>query len=189
MELFLRRKRQVKVNTEELSELKRGHLLDTRIIVAKMFSFLPKQLKQQVNMADLQDAAMLHDYGKVIIPKKILNKKGELTPEEKKIMELHSEFGYELLKAQGVRESVLNLIKYHHQNEHGKGYPAANKDFEYSVSLQILKAADEYSALREKRSYKRELSSSEALEIIYKEVLNGNLLQEIFDVLKKAVAC
>ena len=56
---------------------------------------------------------MLHDYGKVLIPKEILNKKGALTPEEKQIMELHSEFGYELLKQQGVKEEVLNLIKYH----------------------------------------------------------------------------
>ena len=85
MEIFLRRKRQVKVNIDELSDLKRGHLLDTRIIVAKMYSYLPKELKQAVIMSDLQDAAMLHDYGKVLIPQKILNKEGELTPEEKRI--------------------------------------------------------------------------------------------------------
>ena len=188
MEIFLKRRRQVKVNIDELSDLKRGHLLDTRIIVAKMYTYLPKELKQEVNMADLQDAAMFHDYGKVLIPQKILNKDGELTPEERKIMDLHSEFGYELLKAQGVRESVLNLIKYHHQNETGTGYPEIKKDFEYSVSLQILKAADEYSALREKRSYKEELSSKEALDIIFKDVENGSLMPEVFEALKKAVA-
>jgi HD-GYP domain-containing protein (c-di-GMP phosphodiesterase class II) len=45
----------------------------------------------------LEQACVFHDFGKILIPTEILNKPGELTPDEKKIMDLHAEFGYELL--------------------------------------------------------------------------------------------
>ncbi len=70
--------------------MKNGHLTATRILAAKIYSSLPEELKKEVNLPDLQQAAMLHDYGKVLIPKEILNKEGALTPEEKQIMELQS---------------------------------------------------------------------------------------------------
>ena len=164
-----------------------GHLTATRILAAKIYSALPQELKAEVNLPNLQEAAMLHDYGKVLIPKEILDKKGTLTSEEKKIMELHTEFGYELLKQQGVKEDVLNLIKYHHQRPDGSGYPAINKDFEFNLSVQILEAADMYSALTEERAYHRAYSKDEALEIIYKEVECSVISQEVFDALKKSV--
>lgn len=164
-----------------------GHLTETRIIAAKIYSALPPDIKSEANLPDLQQAAMLHDYGKVLIPKEILNKKGALTPQEKKIMELHSEFGYELLKQQGVNERVLTLIKYHHQKPDGSGYPQINPNFEYSISMQILEAADMYSALTEERVYHKAFTKAEALEIIHKEVESGVISQEIFNALKKSV--
>ena len=167
--------------------MKNGHLTATRILAAKIYSALPAELKEDVSLPDLQQAAMLHDYGKVLIPKEILNKKGVLTPEEKQIMELHSEFGYELLKQQGVKEEVLKLIKYHHQKPDGSGYSPADNDFEYNLSLEILTAADKYSALTEDRCYHKACTKEEALDIIYKDVEDGVISQEVFDALKKSL--
>lgn len=164
-----------------------GHLTATRIIAAKIYSALPAELKSEINLSDLQQAAMLHDYGKVLIPKEILNKEGSLTAEEKKIMELHSEFGYELLKQQGINDNVLNLIKYHHQKPDGSGYPTIDEKFEYSTSSQILEAADMYSALTEERAYHKACTKNEALDIILNEVRRGTISQEVFDALKKSV--
>jgi putative nucleotidyltransferase with HDIG domain len=147
---------------------------------------LPTEMKKEINLSVLQQAAMLHDYGKVLIPEEILNKKGALTPEEKKIMELHSEFGYELLKQQGVNEEVLNLIKYHHQKPDGSGYPVADKNFEYSISSQILEAADMYSAITEERPYHKASTKEQALEIIYEEVKKGVICREVFEALRKS---
>ena len=163
------------------------HLRTTRVIAAKIYSALPPDLKKEVNLSDLQQAAMLHDYGKVLIPKDILNKKGALTPEEKKIMELHSEFGYELLKEQGVNERVLNLIKYHHQKPDGSGYPAIGNDFEHDISAEILEAADMFSALTEERAYHKPCTKEEALKIIQKETENGVISNPVFEALKKCV--
>ena len=179
----------VVVNYDALVALQKGHLNDTRVIAAKICSNLSDELKKDINMKDIQQAAMLHDYGKVLIPKKILDKKGAHTPDERKIMELHSELGYELLKQQGVNENVLNMIKYHHQSPDESGYPPAEKDFEYSLGLQILKAADKYSALTENRCYRNACKKGEALEIIYNEdvIKNKTISEEVFNALKKSV--
>ena len=168
----------LKVNVEELENLKNGHLKNSRITVAKMYSSLPNDKKQEVNLSDLQQAAMLHDYGKVLIPKEILNKKGALTPDERKIMELHSELGYELLKTQNLKQSVLDLIKYHHQNPNGTGYPRANSDFKYDTELAMLAAADKYSALTENRSYKSAMPRGEALNKYKKMLIPDSFLKK-----------
>ena len=177
----------VKVNIEELEKLKQGHLQETRIVAAKIYSSLPEEMKKDVSLPHLQEAALLHDYGKVLIPNSILNKSGRLDAKEREIMELHSELGYELLKNKGISEKTLNLIKYHHQNPHGSGYPAKTKDFEYGIDGQILSTADKYTALREKRSYKNPLGKYETLEIIAKDVNNGNISQEVYTALIRSV--
>lgn len=174
------------VNIEELEKLKQGHLKDTRILVANIYSSLPPDLKQEVNLSDLQQAAMLHDIGKVLIPNKILNKEGSLNDTERKIIEQHSELGYEILKQQGLNQNVLSLIKYHHQLPDKSGYPAVNDNFEYGISNQILACADKYSALREKRSYKNAMTKDEALDILKHDVEQGILSDEIYNSLSKS---
>lgn len=186
-EILAKNRIPLNVNIKELEELKQGHLLQTRIVAAKIYSALPQELKQNINLVDLQQAAMLHDYGKVLIPPKILNKNGALTPEEKKIMELHSELGAELLAQQGVKEEVVKLVKYHHQNSKGTGYPQFQKDDNFSIVAQIISVADKYSALVEARCYKEPLSREETLSKIKEDVDSGNLEKEIFEALKKVV--
>lgn len=177
----------LKVNVEELEKLKHGHMKDTRVVTAQIYSSLPAELKQEINLADLQNAAMLHDYGKVLIPSEILNKKDKLNASEREIMEQHSELGYELLKDKGLTQNCLNLIRNHHQNCAGNGYPAVEKNYTHSLEAQILTVADKYSALREKRSYKNPLGKYEALEIIAKDVNNGLISQDVYTALIKAV--
>lgn len=185
MELLKNNHIRLDVNIRELEKLKHGHLMDTRVTAAKIYSALPQDLKAGVNLMDLQQAAMLHDYGKVLIPDKILNKSGKLTDKEKEIMKLHSELGYELLKEQGVNENVLNLVKYHHQTPNGNGYPEITNDFKPDISSQILAAADKYSALREKRSYKDAMTRDEALAVIQEDVTNGLIAPEVYSALAR----
>lgn len=177
----------IKINIEELDKLKQGHMKDTRIVAAQIYSSLPTDLKKEVSLPHLQEAAMLHDYGKVLIPKEVLNKAGKLDATEREIMELHSELGYELLKDKGISEKTLNLVKYHHQNLNGTGYPTKNKNFDYGIDAQILSTADKYTALKEKRAYKSPMGKYEALEIIAKDVNNGNISQDIYTALIRSV--
>lgn len=174
----------IKVNTKELEALKKGHLKETRVVSAKIYSNLPKELKSEINLPTLQEAAMFHDYGKALIPEKILNKTTELNEAEQRVMHLHPELGYELLKDTGLDKRTLGLIKYHHQTADGAGYPVIGKDFEYGLDLEILNTADKYSALREERSYKPALSHQEALTEIRKDVDKGLVSEEVYRALE-----
>lgn len=174
----------VKINTRELEKLQQGHLKDTRVVAAKMYSALPQEMKNEVNLSELQEAAMFHDFGKALIPDSILNKAGKLDEKEQEIMQLHSELGYELLKNKGLSENTLNMIKYHHQTAGKTGYPMANSDFEYTIGSQILSTADKYTALREQRSYKDAMSHQEALAIIEQD---SSISPEILEALKKSI--
>ncbi len=185
MEILNRYKIPLRVNMEELEKLKTGHMKDVRVNVAKIYSSLPPELKLQVNPVDLQQAAMLHDYGKILIPDEILNKPGALTPEERQIVEQHSELGYELLKTQGIKPEVLTLIKYHHKTANGGGYPKSATSSGSDIGVQVLRAADIYSALTENRSYKNAMSRDDALAIMKKDAELGNMPEEVYQALCK----
>lgn len=174
------------LNMEELRELQAGHADETKRIAMDIANNLPQSLKNQVNMKALQDAAYLHDLGKVLIPKEILTKPSKLTPEEERIMHKHSELSYELLKNSDIDTKTLNLIKYHHQNPNHTGYPKVKEDFNADINLQILSLADKYSALREKRPYKDSMNSKQALTIIYKDVKARNIHPFVFNALVNA---
>ena len=177
----------IKVNEKELEKLKHGHLQNTRVTASKIYSNLPSELKTQVNPVVLQEAAMFHDYGKVLIPDKILNKESELVGEEWKLMQQHSEIGYELLKSKNLNERSLELIKYHHQNKEGSGYPSINDSYMYGLDSEILAVADRFEALCEERSYKSAMSKEDALNIIKQDVEEGRISQEVYEALKKSV--
>ncbi|MBR6127632.1 HD domain-containing protein [bacterium] len=188
MQILKENKIPLKVNENTLKELQNGHHRDARVVAAQMYSTLPAETKQGISMSNLQQAAMFHDIGKIFIPDSILNKQGKLTDEERKIMETHSELGYELLKDTGLNKETLALIKYHHQTPDGRGYPEIKDDFKYSTASEILRATDEYTAMREKRSYKPALSRDEALATVHEDVENGSISPEVYDALRKSTA-
>ena len=170
----------IRLNMTELQELRDGHCKDTQEIAMKIVEHLPAALKQKINIKDLKEGALLHDFGKVLIPAKVLNKNSSLTKEEHKIMDLHSELGYQLLKNSGVSEEVLTLIRNHHNTFDKDGFVP-------DVNLQILNLADKYSALTEKRVYKEKFSPEKALTIISSEVNSGKIHPFFFNALVKSV--
>lgn len=175
---------QLTLNMKELQELLNTHAKDTQNISNEIFDNLTPALQNKINKQSLNDAAYLHDLGKVLIPENILNKPAKLTPEEYKIMDVHSDLSYELLKNSGLSDETLELIKNHHMKP--KGLKAIIQNSQPSLALQILSTADKYSALTEKRIYKDALTPQEALTIIYRDVENGKLNPQIFFALAKA---
>ncbi len=174
------------IDTRTLNELTNGHMNDTCNIATGVYSLLSDDIKNKVDEPSLKEASMLHDLGKVLIPSKILNKPAKLNVKERKIMNIHSTLGYELLKNQGVDEKVLNLIKYHHQNLNHSGYPTLPPENTVSdFGVQIISIADKYSALREARVYRRRLSRTEALLILYREVREGKIMPAVYNALFK----
>ena len=118
---------------------------------------------------------------KAFIPKEILNKPGALAKIEKQIVDIHSLLGYEILKTGGVSTRVLNLVKNHHNYD-----DALKNDIDYSLH-QIIKIADIWSALKEKRSYKEAFDNETALKILYEDAIKGKFEIKYIDALKKFI--
>ena len=172
------------IDTKTLKELAGGHMNETCKVAMGIFSMLSDALKDGLSKNSIKEASMLHDLGKVLIPSKILNKPARLNKKERKIMNIHSTLGYELLKTQNIDEETLDLVKYHHQNLKHTGYPILPESQHPSdIGVQIISTADKYSALREARVYRRRLSRIESLLILYREVLEGKIHKEVYKAL------
>jgi len=174
----------VHLNMNELQELKAGHCLDTQNIALEVLKHMPVSLAAEVNAANLKDAAILHDFGKVLIPPAVLNKNSKLTTSEYEVMGLHTELGYQLLKTTGINEDVLKLVRNHHNTFMVKD---GKISFVPDVTLQILNLADKYSALTEKRTYKEAYTPQKALSIIAQEVYEGKVSPVLYMALTEAV--
>lgn len=110
--------------------------------------------------------AFLHDIGKLFIPQKILQKPGKLTDEEYEIIKSHTTLGYQLcLKDRKLRPYYAGPY-YHHEALDGTGYPQGLLKNKIPLEAQIIRVADEYDALVNKRQYKSHIGISDALKII-----------------------
>lgn len=119
------------------------------------------------NLTYLCIGALIHDIGKIFIPREILQKPGKLTPEEFKIMKNHPRLGYDFLnKFYSLSSHVRLIVLQHHERFDGLGYPDSIKGNKISYLARIVSIADVYDALTSDRPYKRSLCPSDALEYI-----------------------
>ncbi len=119
-------------------------------------------------LENLYIAGLLHDIGKIGIPEAILNKTGKLTPEEYEIMKLHPLRGAEMLKPLTDFQACVDGVKYHHERYDGKGYPEGLKGDTIPMVAAIIAVADTLDAMTTDRSYRKGLTTSQALEEIKK---------------------
>lgn len=160
------------------------HSIDTRDKAIGIYNSLPVDLKAQANLTYIQKGALLHDIGKVFIPQSVLNKEGKLNEREANVMHLHSKLSEAMLSTQNIEPEVLNIVKYHHQNEKQSGYPAiSNTLYGFDLNTEIVALADKYSALTENRSYKKSMTPVRALSIIKESVDNGEINPRVYNAL------
>jgi len=120
----------------------------------------------QRELLDVIQAGLLHDIGKMKIPKDILNKKSKLTDAEFMIIKQHSLAGYELLKnSYVVNEEVKQAVLLHHERIDGSGYPTAIIGTDIGNYAKIIAIADVYDAMTSNRSYKVGVTPFEAFEM------------------------
>ena len=114
----------------------------------------------------LRIASLLHDIGKLQIPKHILHKPAKLTKEEYAIIKKHPDYGVNLLiNAKFFEPEILYLILCHHERIDGLGYPNGIKGEKIPYLAKILTICDSYDAMRTSRIYKEEQN----MEYIKKE--------------------
>lgn len=124
----------------------------------------------------LMNAALLHDIGKAVIPKAILDKPGKLTPEEFEAIKRHPVAGYDyLLKHGAVAPMIMDAVRHHHEALDGSGYPDGLKGDQITPLTRILTVCDVFAALVETRPYKTTRTPEEAVEILIDMTLSSKV--------------
>ncbi len=105
---------------------------------------------------------LLHDVGKIGVSDGVLNKPGQLLPEEWQLMRSHVRVGRDLLARVPHLGEVSDVVLYHHERFDGKGYPDGLTGEEIPLPARIVCVADAYCAMVSKRSYKESSSLEQA---------------------------
>jgi putative nucleotidyltransferase with HDIG domain len=114
---------------------------------------------------DTEFAALLHDIGKIALPKEIINKPGPLTEEEWAVMRTHTLEGQRMLdQVGGALQRVGVIVRASHERWDGRGYPDGLAGEEIPVEARIVSACDAFHAMTSDRSYRRALPVDIAVE-------------------------
>ncbi len=109
------------------------------------------------SLARLGTSGILHDIGKVEIPKELINKIQKLTDQEWETLKLHSNFGVrEILKTRGLDDIAMYAITVayqHHWNFDGTGYPLREREESPTLFSRIVRICDSYDAMTTARTY------------------------------------
>lgn len=114
----------------------------------------------------LRRGALLHDIGTLAIPAEIFAKAGPLTPNERRRMQLHTEFGSRLVSKWKDCKALAEIIAQHHERMNGSGYPRGLKGDQIIFEARIVGAAEAYVALTSDRPQRAAYSHEEALRMI-----------------------
>jgi putative nucleotidyltransferase with HDIG domain len=114
----------------------------------------------------IEAAALLHDVGKLAIPEHILNKPGRLTPSEFESIKKHASIGADILSAVQFPYPVVPIVRHHHENWDGTGYPDRLAGADIPIGARILSVVDCFDALTSDRPYRRALGNERAIEML-----------------------
>jgi HD-GYP domain-containing protein (c-di-GMP phosphodiesterase class II) len=108
----------------------------------------------------------IHDIGKVGIPDSILNKPGQLTELEYKIMRTHPLVGQKIIAAHPLAPLVIDAINHHHERTDGNGYPEGVKRENISIYSKIVSIADGFDAMTSTRVYRPGMTKEMAILVL-----------------------
>ncbi|MEU9588598.1 HD-GYP domain-containing protein [Streptomyces sp. NPDC048219] len=103
----------------------------------------------------LRFAGILHDVGKLGVPTRLLRKDGPLTPEERRVIELHPEYGHEMVRGIRFLGEARAAVLHHHERLDGSGYPYGLAGGQIPESARVVAVADAFDAMTSTRSYSR----------------------------------
>jgi putative nucleotidyltransferase with HDIG domain len=145
-------------------QITHGHIRRVQVYTVELAKKLG--VRDGLQLKAIEAAALLHDMGKLAIPEHILNKPGKLTTAEFDKMKRHADIGADLLSSVKFPYPVVPIVRYHHENWDGKGYPTGLSGTDIPLGARILSVVDCYDALTSDRPYRPRLSTEEAFDIL-----------------------
>ncbi|MDQ3817435.1 MAG: diguanylate cyclase [Acidobacteriota bacterium] len=128
--------------------------------MGKVFGLTPSEIEA------LKAGALLHDVGKLAVPDHILNKPGRLTTAEFERMKVHTVVGAQILERVNFPYPVVPIVRHHHEQWDGRGYPDALKGEEIPITARIISVVDCFDSVREDRPYRRGMTREEATALL-----------------------
>ncbi len=117
-------------------------------------------------IAALKAGALLHDIGKLAVPAHIINKPGRLTPAEFEKMKIHTTVGAQILSRVDFPYPVTPIVRHHHEQWDGLGYPDGLKAEQIPITARIISVVDCFDSVREDRPFRRGMTRDEALAFL-----------------------
>ncbi len=117
---------------------------------------------------NIRIAGLIHDIGKIGVKEAILNKPDTLTAEEFEHIKAHSTIGERILKPIVDEQEILDMVRMHHEQYDGSGYPDGLSDEQIPIAASIMSLADAYDAMTSDRPYRKSLGHSAAVSEIKK---------------------
>ena len=114
----------------------------------------------------IEAGGLLHDTGKIAVPEHILNKPGKLTAAEFEKMKLHAPIGADILSSIDFPYPVVPIVRHHHENWDGTGYPDGLRGTDIPIGARILSVVDCFDALTSDRPYRSRMSNETAIAIL-----------------------
>lgn len=114
----------------------------------------------------LRAGALLHDIGKLAVPAHIINKPGRLTPAEFEKMKIHTTVGAQILGRVEFPYPVTPIVRHHHEQWNGLGYPDGLKGEQIPITARIISVVDCFDSVREDRPFRRGMTRDEAVALL-----------------------
>jgi putative nucleotidyltransferase with HDIG domain len=123
-------------------------------------------IADEPSLKAMEAAALLHDTGKLAVPEHILNKPGKLTESEFEKMKQHVDVGADILSLVEFPYPVVPIVRAHHENWDGSGYPRGMRGEDIPIGARILSVVDCFDALTSDRPYRRAMTDQAAIDIL-----------------------
>jgi diguanylate cyclase (GGDEF)-like protein/putative nucleotidyltransferase with HDIG domain len=120
----------------------------------------------KLEIAALKAGALLHDIGKLAVPAHIINKPGRLSPAEFEKMKIHTTVGAQILSRVEFPYPVIPIVRHHHEQWDGLGYPDGLKAEQIPITARIISVVDCFDSVREDRPFRRGMTRDEAVAFL-----------------------
>ena len=163
-ELYLSTIEALAMAVDAKDQITHGHIRRVQVYATQLAQRLGVRDDQQLRA--IEAAALLHDMGKLAIPEYILNKPGKLTAAEFEKMKRHADIGADLLSSISFPYPVVPIVRHHHENWNGTGYPSGLSGHDIPLGARILSVVDCFDALTSDRPYRPRLSDEDSFAIL-----------------------